>query len=214
MDLLPDLIIGIDRQGKISYVSKSVSRKLQYPIEALCGASIFDIVTPQSRHVITSVLQRKLASSGSSLRRGRRDDGGGSEEGSGQGSGMSGDDGSADGSGSGGDGSVDGGSSGASSSSKMTPSSSMAKSASGASTSSHSASSFAATTSGTSNNSGSNSSDGEESQTGSGDELHGQRTYAAWSHVNLKRHNDEIDQQNEQAIWNICLVRRDRTTLW
>jgi len=39
-------------------------------------------------------------------------------------------------------------------------------------------------------------------------------TFAKWSHVNLQRHNQEIDQQNEQAIWALCLVRRDRTTLW
>lgn len=38
--------------------------------------------------------------------------------------------------------------------------------------------------------------------------------FAAWSHLNLKRHNEEIDHQNEAAVCNICLIRQDHTSLW
>ena len=41
-----------------------------------------------------------------------------------------------------------------------------------------------------------------------------QPAFAKWSHLNLQRHNAEIDQRSEQTIWTVCLVRLDRTTLW
>jgi hypothetical protein len=54
----------------------------------------------------------------------------------------------------------------------------------------------------------------EDGADGGGPDAAGGRTFAKWSHVNLQRHNEEIDQRSEQAFWNICLIRRDRTTLW
>ena len=58
LDLLPDLILGVDRSGDISFVSQSVSRKLHYTAPQLWGGSILDLVTPESRPVLTAVLRR------------------------------------------------------------------------------------------------------------------------------------------------------------
>ena len=44
MDLLPDLIIGVDRDGIIHYVSKSVLSRLQYSEATMLGASFHKLV--------------------------------------------------------------------------------------------------------------------------------------------------------------------------
>ena len=383
LDLLPDLIIGVNRQGEIAYVSASVTRKLRYPPDLLRGASIFDLVTPHTRHVVSAVLQRssvkptaaeRLAdgrrdltvdgsASAGGASTGRRSGGGGSSSSSGRTRGKSGSRGAAGGEGgpmpapravavsetsrsaagagssahgsggSSGDGrstsSVGGdvgcqgdaqggrdawpsadaaaaaappppefvpsrappavasssapalaasaqaaagpaflGSSSKSSSesldqsavghssmttSSSTPSSSLASgtSLSGASTGTAGASASsesvtesapegasvggtesAATSAGTPQNSGSDgdpegladrdsssdepttsSEEGHQSAATSSSDTSGPH-FAKWSHLNLQRHNQEIDQQNDRAVWNLCLVRPDRSTLW
>ena len=57
MDLLPDLIIGVDRHGIVHYVSRSVLGRLQYPISTIIGASFFDLCTPDTASTARSMLQ-------------------------------------------------------------------------------------------------------------------------------------------------------------
>ena len=57
MDLLPDLIIGVDRRGTVHFVSKSVLWKLQYPNSTIVGASLFDLCTPETEPTARSMLQ-------------------------------------------------------------------------------------------------------------------------------------------------------------
>mmetsp|Transcript_61283 Transcript_61283/g.138697 ORF Transcript_61283/g.138697 Transcript_61283/m.138697 type:complete len:554 (+) Transcript_61283:153-1814(+) len=273
LDLLPDLIIGVDRHGEISFVSRSVSRKLQYDTNALKGASMYDIVTPETRHVVTTILQRQLLfrarrGGASSTSAGSGEDGSSVDGGSGRGSVRSGAGvgplgvplGSTPGSAlapvsgfpgvlpaavsvvtcssSAASSSVSaGGSVGGSSASTSSSSLSDERAAPGprkASVAALSTSASSAAGSGSSN-----PEDADSSGSASSDELAGAekgkigrkpsvpsalyevegtegdgRTFAKWSHVNLQRHNQEIDQQNEQAIWPLCLVCNDRTTIW
>lgn len=60
LDLLPDLVMGVDWRGNITFASKSATRLLQYSAEILCKISILDLITPETRHVMSSVLQRKF----------------------------------------------------------------------------------------------------------------------------------------------------------
>lgn len=63
---------------------------------------------------------------------------------------------------------------------------------------------------------GSSGSSGSQTSGSSGSEemIMNSDGYAEWSHLNLKRHNEEIDHQNEAAVCNICLIRQDHTSLW
>jgi PAS domain-containing protein len=344
LDLLPDLIVGVDRSGDISFVSQSVTRKLHYSAPQLWGGSILDLVTPESRHVLTAALRRhhirqtasqRLAagrheeasekssgsddgqgSNGSALdgsqhsgsadgsRERSAECGGGKRprgSGAGQAAGAAGDAeegasaeaddtfavsmpahggtpsgfalkrGPSDGSSSGGGSTGDGGSghllsaasSDARTSAESKPSSGVRSQVDGlglvggqkGATGGESGESIASSNSGpASDGESTESHDPQESSDegaaaaaglrdggddageardhrasraggadsgadpvdagGSGGGRSGQKTFAAWSTVNLQRHNEEIDQQNEQAVWTLCLVRPDRTTLW
>ena len=59
MDLLPDLIIGVDRDGIIHYVSKSVLSRLQYSEATMLGASFHSLCTPDTVHVARSMLDQR-----------------------------------------------------------------------------------------------------------------------------------------------------------
>mmetsp|Transcript_66404 Transcript_66404/g.130201 ORF Transcript_66404/g.130201 Transcript_66404/m.130201 type:complete len:612 (-) Transcript_66404:188-2023(-) len=59
LDLIPDLILGLDQHGVVTYVSSSVSRQLQYPTDSILGTSIYNLVTPGSSRTVTAVLERR-----------------------------------------------------------------------------------------------------------------------------------------------------------
>lgn len=318
LDLLPDLIIVVDRHERISYVSKSVSLKLRYSPDSLVGSPVCDLVTPQTRHVIATSLHWKgfnSVSSTQSCHSGRP------SARRGNGSGSSGDDVSIDGSDeslarkaaahlnvqgppsstnssvgspvrSGGP-AVSLGAMGADdmrrgaeavaarssdsrgwgggggqprktasartaaghAEARRPPPRSRGDFSSSMSSSAEPSTGTTATSSGTGGGGGSssttggsstsgtvssnasaressgnsnatrssgNSSDGDTESQGQGSSgeaedqagSDGGRTYAKWSHVNLQRHNQEIDQLSDQAVWKVCMIRSDRTSLW
>jgi len=274
LDLLPDLIIVVDHHERISFVSKSVHAKLYYTDEDLDGVSIYNLMTPETRHVITTALHRK----GFGCTSGKRSSKSGRSVASSKSSTVT------DVSFVGADTragvqktpkvtagrayanepalaskltyqnnqkrrriiSVVSSVSSESSSSNLDPleeiprrclvgpntqitavasseAASLKKSAPPNFLSSGgrqgSTSSRATTLSWSSNW---NSSDGDTESQGpcSGGEAEDQAgsdggpMYAKWSHVNLQRHNQEIDQLSDQAVWKVCLIRRDRTSVW
>lgn len=57
LSLLPDLILTIQEDGSITFASAQVERQLQHKVDDLLGASINDILIPQSRKVLSNLVE-------------------------------------------------------------------------------------------------------------------------------------------------------------
>lgn len=213
LDLLPDLIVGVDKHGVVCYVSKSVGRELRCPSERLRGASVYDMVTPETRFGVAAVLQAfpgqappgtadKTLSSRSSMHQSAES---GPPDVSGEAAAE------------------------AASCKGQAPRYDLERgqaahavcSVQSSSDTLHTAGSSsddnAACDSGNLSDLMSDSGAASSGHTSSCGELSDEAApptstnFAAWSQVNLQRHNEE---QNEQAVFSFCLIRSDRTTIW
>lgn len=64
--LIPDLVITISEKGEITFCSAQVERVLQHQINDLIGASIYDILTPDSREALRNLMKKLVQSDDSS----------------------------------------------------------------------------------------------------------------------------------------------------
>lgn len=63
LSLLPDLVIVIDSDGRITFCSAQVERVLQFSIDDLIGAKLSDIIVPGSRDKLQNLIQELLSPS-------------------------------------------------------------------------------------------------------------------------------------------------------
>jgi len=84
--LIPDLVITISEKGEITFCSAQVERVLQHQVNDLIGASIYEILTPDSRDALRDLMKKLVQSDDSRAvahvdnekgdKRGRHDSGG------------------------------------------------------------------------------------------------------------------------------------------
>ena len=63
LDMLPDLIISVNRHGSISYASRSVLERLLLS-SRLLGTSVFEVVAPAARGAVAMLLQQSTTQLG------------------------------------------------------------------------------------------------------------------------------------------------------
>jgi PAS fold len=64
LSLLPDLVIVMDLEGKITFCSAQVERVLRHSIDDLIGAKLIDIMLPESRSKLGNLVQELVGSEG------------------------------------------------------------------------------------------------------------------------------------------------------